>query len=425
MLKLKFHPNKKTIVGYIILFATVTILTLIYLNRIYLYEFSWEYLFLLIYGVIVTPFLIFRFAVTYTYEPVPDRGYRPKVSVIVPVYNEEKGIAGTIDSILNSDYPKAQLELVVIDDKSKDGSLEIIRSKAKDDKFVVLMHEKNMGKRHAMATGIKNCTGEILVCVDSDTIVKPDAIRLLVQPLSDNDVYCVCGNGIVANAKNTLTRFQRVWYADSFRIRKGTESKFGMVICCSGVLAAYRKAKVEAILDKWLNETFLGYEVVSGDDRQLTNLMMKAGGKSVYQDNARAYTFVPETSKKFFVQQLRWGRSTFRGMLFASRFFTKKSISQKFLFYTTMYTNFMAPVTLFMSTVVMMLLGRFDLVLFYIEGLLLLYTISAFNDKQLVNYMKVKDMIYRVFFAIVSIAITFLYMYACLTAWKGKQWLTR
>jgi hyaluronan synthase len=127
-----------------------------------------------------------------------------------------------------------------------------------------------------MANGVKYCTGDILVCIDSDTVIKPDAITLLVQPFTDQQVYCVCGNGVVANESNpkinnALTRLQKVWYADSFRIRKGVESIFGIVICCSGVLSAYRKEKFEQVVDRWLNETFLGHPVVSGDDRQMTN----------------------------------------------------------------------------------------------------------------------------------------------------------
>ncbi|MCW4030543.1 MAG: glycosyltransferase [Candidatus Bathyarchaeota archaeon] len=422
--------NKKAILGYVILYLTLVILTFMYISRVSVYEWNWLYSILLIYGVVVTPFLIFRFAVTYSYKPVPDLGYRPKISVIVPVYNEESGIASTIDSILDSDYPKDKLELVVIDDKSKDKSLEVINKKRAQRNFILVAHEKNLGKRHAMATGIKKCTGDVLVCIDSDTIVKPDAIKMLVQPFTDPQVYCVCGNGVVANESdpkinNTLTRLQKVWYADSFRIRKGVESIFGIVICCSGVLSAYRKEKFQQVVDEWLNEKFLGHDVVSGDDRQMTNLMMRMGGKSVFQSNALAYTYAPHKFKKFLIQQLRWGRSAFRGMLFASKFFTKKNTSQKLVFYTTMFVNFISPISLLANTVVLAILGQFEFIAVYLLGLLLLSFLFALNDKLLVDYFSIKDIGYRILFFALSVAITFVYLYSWVTPWKGKVWGTR
>ncbi len=425
-----FKVNKKAFTGYVVLYITVVILAVMYIIRIDTYQWNWLYTGLLVYGVVVTPFLIFRFAVTYSYDPIPDRGHRPTVSVILPVYNEEKGIAGTIDSILNSDYPKDKLQLIVIDDKSKDNSLEVIKQKRKERDFTLVTHEKNMGKRHAMATGAKYCTGQILVCIDSDTIVKPDAIKLLVQPFTDESVYCVCGNGVVANESdpeinNTLTHLQKVWYADSFRVRKGVESIFGIVICCSGVLSAYRREKFEQVVDKWLHETFLGHRVISGDDRQMTNLMMQMGGKSVFQSNALAYTFAPHNLRKFLTQQLRWGRSAFRGMLFASRFFWKKNNGQKFLFYTTMFVNFVSPISLLANTVVLAILGQYTMIAVYLVGLMLLSAIFAVNDKKLVDYFTLKDVGYRILFFALSIAITFVYLYSWVTPWKGKVWGTR
>jgi hyaluronan synthase len=391
----------------------------------------WTYYYLLaIYGVIVTPFLIFRLTTTYLYKPVPDQGHRPKVSVIVPVYNEENVIGDTIESILNSDYPKNQLELIVIDDKSTDKTLEIVNKKRLSYDFKVVTHDKNLGKRHAMASGVKQCSGEVLVCVDSDAILQTDAIKMLVQPFADKDVYCVCGNAKVANESdpkvNTLlARFQKVWYADAFRLRKGVESLFGIVLCCSGVLSAYRRANFEKVLDEWLNEKFLGREVVSGDDRQMTNLMMRMGGKSVFQSTALAYTFAPHGLKKFVNQQIRWGRSSFRGMLFASKFFFKKSWAQKILFYATMFVTYMSPITMLTSTVGLALLGRYDLVIGYLIGLMAISSLAALSDKLLVNYFTFKDVLYRIAFFAMTIVITFIYLYSWITPWKGKVWGTR
>ena len=424
------HAIKKTFSCCAVIYLTIVSLTFMYVIRLGMYELSWASLILIIYGSIITPFLIFRVVLTYLYKPMPDVGHRPHVSVLVPVYNEENGIDNTIDSILDADYPPDKLELVVIDDKSKDKTLEVINKKNQERDFKIVALEKNMGKRHAMAAGLKQCNGEIIVCVDSDTILKPDAITNLVQPFTEKEVYCVCGSAIVANdtdpKTNTLiARFQKVWYADSFRLRKGVESIFDMVICCSGVLSAYRKEKFTAVTEEWLNEKFLGREVISGDDRQMTNLMMRMGGKSKFQSNAIAYTFAPHKFKKFLIQQIRWGRSGFRGMLFASKFFKTKKPMQKIIFYITLFTTFFSPISLIVNTIGLALIGRYELIIAYFIGLLLVSTIVALSDKLLVDYFSIKDIAYRAAFFAISIILTFVYLYSWLTLWKGKVWGTR
>jgi cellulose synthase/poly-beta-1,6-N-acetylglucosamine synthase-like glycosyltransferase len=152
---------------------------------------------------------------------------------------------------------------------------------------------------------------------------------------------------------------------------------------------------------------------------------MELGGKSIFQSNALAYTFAPNKLKKFLIQQLRWGRSAFRGMLFASKFFVKKNPSQKAVFYATMFVNFISPISLLANTVVLALLGQYVAVGIYFLGLILLSALFALNDKRLVDYFTLKDVGYRILFFALSVAITFVYLYSWVTPWKGKVWGTR
>lgn len=413
-------------IAFAVLLPSLIILSLIYFNRILTTKWTWEWYIIIFYGLVVTPFLIFRLTVAHAYSPLPDLKYRPTVSVIIPAYNEEKVIRSAVDALLTSDYPK--MEIFVVDDGSTDKTYDVI----KDIQGINIIRQENRGKRHAIATGVEHSHGKIIVCVDSDTVVTPCAIRFLVQPLIDPDVYCVCGNGVAIDQTTDkmhphklLVNLQKVWYAESFRVRKGVESQYGMVICCSGVLSAYRADKFKSMIDVWLNEKFMGREVVAGDDRQMTNLMLKMGGRSVYQSNAMAYTFTPQSMKKFLKQQLRWGRSAFRGMIFASTFFWKKKWSQKLVFYATMFTNLFSPISLVINTIFFALIGRLDWVALYLFGLTILSIIFSFNDMVMVDYFTWKNMVHRVLFTGVSIAITYMYMYAWITPWKGKRWGTR
>ncbi len=425
-----FHFSKKGSLYGLVFGLTFTILVFMYLRRFTMFEWQWIYLVFLIYGAIALCVPLFHLTGAYLYKPVPDQGYRPQVSVIIPVYNEEDNIANTIDSIVASEYPKDKLELLVIDDKSKDQTLNVINKKRAQCNFKLITHEQNLGKRRALASGIKQSTGEIVVCIDSDTIVKPDTIKMVVQPFIDEKVYSVCGNTIVGNESypqvdTIMSRFQKVWYAGAFRLRKGAESLFSIVLCCSGVLSAYRREKLEKVVDELVNEKFFGRKVKSGDDRRLTNLMLRMGGKSVFQSTAIAYTIAPHTLKNFVKQQLRWGRNSVRGMIFASKFFHKRELTQKIIFYITTFVTITAPFTFIASIVGLALSGSFEWAAVYVLGLMLTSALFALTDKLLVDYFTFKDIFYRVFFFNIMFIVTFVYLYAYITPWEGTSWGTR
>lgn len=109
----------------------------------------------------------------------------------------------------------------------------------------------------------------------------------------------------------------------SFRILKAAESTFTTVFCCSGCSSAYRKSIILPILDQWLNEKFLGLPVTWGDDRALTNWVLRKNYKTIYTNEAKAYTICPDTFKKFIKQQIRWKKGWFVNSVFASKFILK------------------------------------------------------------------------------------------------------
>jgi hyaluronan synthase len=406
---------------------SVVVLSVLYVNRFNLLGLHWVFWLLAAYGFVVTPFMIFRLVSAYLYKPLPDRGYRPKVSVVVPCYNDASGILDTISSVLGSDYPKDKLELVVVDDASTDGSWDMISGCG--DGFNAVRLPRNVGKRHAVAEGLKHCTGDVVVLVDSDTIVKVDAVSSLVQPFTDPRVFCVCGNAEVLNSRkdvgvSVLSGFQKVWYNESFRVRKGVESLFGVVFCCSGVLAAYRVDKVRLVLPDFLGEKFLGVAVRSGDDRRLTNLMLRLGGWSVFQSSAVAFTVAPQGVKQFVKQQVRWGRGSLRGMLFALTFFHKRSLKQRVLFYLTVFATFLSPVALVLSTFGLAFVGQWGAVFGYFFGLGLVAFLFGLTDRLLVPGFSVRDVVFRVGFFVVMFGLTFVYVYAWFTSARNT-WGTR
>jgi len=197
-----------------------------------------------VYSVSITGFLIFMYAATAGYKPEADSGFRPEITVVIPAKNEEEVLESVVRTVFNSDYPAGKMRAIVVDDGSTDHTWEGMQRAKGDpllsDRLELVRHERNYGKRVALATAIARAYSEIVVCIDSDSFVNSDAIRLLLQPFHDSRVMAVSGHGEGMNKEEgALQRLQHYWYADSFRLVKAMESRFGCVLCCSGMLAAY------------------------------------------------------------------------------------------------------------------------------------------------------------------------------------------
>jgi hyaluronan synthase len=204
--------------------------------------------------------------------------------------------------------------------------------------------ERNRGKREAMAAGARAATGEILVYVDSDSFIRRDGIKKIVQGFVDPTVAAVAGHTEVANvAKNGLTRMQQARYYVAFRVMKAAESIFGTVTCCPGCFSAYRRECVMEVLDRWLNQRFLGVRATFGDDRSLTNMLLRKY-RIIYSSDAVATTIVPERHRKFLKQQLRWKKSWFRETLIAATFMWKKPPIAAVAFYAQFLFPIVAPI---------------------------------------------------------------------------------
>jgi hyaluronan synthase len=297
------------------------------------------------YSIAVVIYVLGRFLMALFYRPVPDQGFRPTVSIIVPAFNEEEGIVGTIASCIQVDYPVHLTEVIVVNDGSTDSTwARILEAKVRWPQLYALDLGRNYGKRGAMAEGIRRARGEILVFVDSDSYLEPDAVTAIVQPFADARVGAVVGHADVRNASvNWMTKMQQVRYYSAFRVIKGTESLLaGTVTCASGCCAAYRRSVVLPLLDGWEFQTFLGRPATFGDDRALTNRILDRH-RVVYQASARAETMVPEHPRVFFRQQLRWKKSWLRESMQVVRYFWRKNPLAALFTYASIAFPFMAP----------------------------------------------------------------------------------
>ena len=248
----------------------------------------------------------------------------PHCTVIVPAYNEGGLVWETLKSLAESDYPVEKLQLISIDDGSKDDTWEWMK-KAKEllgDRLEIYQQPHNKGKRHALYRGFNLASGDVFVTVDSDSIVKRDTLRNLVSPfVLDEKCGAVAGNVRVLNNKNAMIpRMLNVSFTFSFEFIRSAQSKLGSVLCTPGALAAYRKDVVMACLPDWMNQTFMGQVSDIGEDRAMTNMILKQGYRVLFQRNAYVFTNIPEKYKGLYKMFIRWERSNIRENIAMSKF---------------------------------------------------------------------------------------------------------
>ena len=115
---------------------------------------------------------------------------RTKLSIIMPAYNEKDTVLEIIKKVKAVNIPK---EIIVIDDFSKDGTRELLKS-LKDPKVKVIFHDKNYGKGHAIKTGIKEATGDIIIIQDADLEYDPKDYPKLIKPILEGKTKVVYGS---------------------------------------------------------------------------------------------------------------------------------------------------------------------------------------------------------------------------------------
>lgn len=290
---------------------------------------SWGFPFL----VIAVSLLIFKFGFfVYTliryfkYKPIASVSNEelPACTVIVPAYNEGKQVWETLKSLAASDYPAEKLQIISIDDGSKDDTWKwMLKAKGLlGDRLAIYQQPKNKGKRHALYRGFHLGTGEVFVTVDSDSMVKPDTLRNLVSPfVVDKNCGAVAGNiRVLNNQKALLPRMLDVSFVLSFEFVRSAESSLNSVLCTPGALAAYRRDAVFNCLTEWINQKFMGKPSDIGEDRAMTNMILKQGRNVLFQRNAYCYTNVPEKYRGLYKMFIRWSRSNVRENIQMSKY---------------------------------------------------------------------------------------------------------
>lgn len=227
------------------------------------------------------------------------RRHRPRpltVAVIVPAYNEEKVVVQTVRSLLSSSLP--DLQVLVVDDGSKDDTFELCRTTFLNEKRVKVITKPNGGKAAALNLGFRRLKADIVIGMDADTILLPDAIERLLEHFADPRVAAVSGNAKVGNRVNLLTRWQALEYITAQNLDRRAFDRLNCIPVVPGAIGAWRRRQVIAA-GGFTSDTL-------AEDADLTMRLLRAGHVVTYEEQAIALTEAPETVRQFNKQRFRW-----------------------------------------------------------------------------------------------------------------------
>jgi biofilm PGA synthesis N-glycosyltransferase PgaC len=232
----------------------------------------------------------------------------PRVSVIVPAYNEEAVIDASIASLIELDYDN--LEIVVIDDGSMDRTYAkaMLATAGLPAGSVRVMTQPNAGKANALNHGIAVATGEFLLCVDADSKLERDVVRKMIAPLiADPGLGAVAGAVKVANRNNMMTRLQALEYIQGLNLVRRAMSWGSLVNIIPGPIGLFRRTALDSV-GMYDDDTF-------AEDCDLTLKLLMKGWKIIYVHDAVSWTEAPEGILDLFQQRYRWTRGILQAVL--------------------------------------------------------------------------------------------------------------
>lgn len=363
------------------------------------------------------------------YKPYPlGGGPLASVTVIIPAYNEGAMVEKSLYSVAAADYPAEMLEIICIDDGSTDDTWSYIQRARERYPHLIkpIRFPRNRGKKEALYAGFSQGRGEILITVDSDSVIETDALRHLVAPLIKEDrMGAVAGNVKVYNRQRSfMGKMQGVRFVNLDYLR-ASQSLYRTVICTPGSLSAYRRSALLPCLEAWRRQTFLGAPCPHSEDRALTNFILREGYYTYYQRTAVVYTMVPETYRGVCGMYLRWERGNVReSFIQLGYLFTKYRPRYRLMPQVEFVMNlFEFPLTFLGFVMLIVSIAFYPLIL--VKFLALLGVVSLVNQIYYLRLERDAEFVYGVIYSYYAFfLLPWIYPYAFLTVRNG-HWLTR
>lgn len=362
------------------------------------------FLFVLVFRYFAILIMAYLYINQYTYKPTS--GFFPFVSIIVPVYNEEKVVTESIKSLLNLNY--SNYEIIIVNDGSTDNTKEVTealvgyqKGRLSDIK-VSLINKPNGGKAQALNAGIKYSKAEIVLCMDGDSQLSPDSIKVAVRHFSNPEIGAVAGNVKVINRGKLLTDLQALEYIEGLNMARSAQSFVNLVNIIPGPIGLFRKKAIEEA-GFYSSDTF-------AEDADLTLKILANGWKIYYEPNSISYTEAPEKLHELLKQRYRWTRGIIQSIRKHKKLMINPTINfgDTFIMWTMAYEALIWPVMNIAANlffiVAAIFFGFTSLIFFWWAGLALLDLVTALyciavekEEFRLVPY----SLIYRMVFILI------------------------
>jgi cellulose synthase/poly-beta-1,6-N-acetylglucosamine synthase-like glycosyltransferase len=348
------------------------------------------------------------------YRPVANE-FRLPMTVVVPVYQEEPGVfRDALRSWLANDIEEV---VCVVDETDRE-----LAAIAREHDRVRVIVTGVPGKRDALRRGWEAARTPLVALVDSDTIWAADVAEQIRMPFADRGVGGVTARQNVSDPRTVWQHLNDMYLDYRYSHELPSQSAAGQALSClSGRTAVYRRALLERMSDRFMNETFWGVPCLSGDDKRLSMLLLEDGYQTVLQRTARVWSQFPKDARTFFKQRLRWSRNTWRSDLRALS--SRWVYRHPFLAYWMLdkaiggFTLLVAPVFMTMA-----LLNRH----FLTAGILAVWWMFSRSAKMLYHLERRPSHMITMMpiYIVVSFALSAVKLSALLSV-RRQRWLTR
>jgi cellulose synthase/poly-beta-1,6-N-acetylglucosamine synthase-like glycosyltransferase len=362
------------------------------------------FLFILLVRYFTILILAYLYLNQYTFKPAKE--FFPFVSIIVPVYNEEKVVADSVKSLLDLNY--SNYEIIIVNDGSTDKTREVAEQLVGyqegrySDIKISLIDKPNGGKSKALNAGIRYSKAEFVLCMDGDSQLSPDSLRLAVRHFFNPEIGAVAGNVKVMNRGKFFTDLQALEYIEGLNMARSAQSFVSLVNIIPGPIGLFRKKAVEGA-GYYSSDTF-------AEDADLTLKILAGGWKIYYEPNSVSYTEAPVKLQQLMKQRYRWTRGILQSIRKHKKLMLNPTINfgDTLILWTMFYEALIWPTMNIAANLFFMIaalvFGFTSLIFFWWAGLALLDLITALycvavekEEFRLIWYA----IIYRMFFILV------------------------
>ncbi|NLY27182.1 MAG: poly-beta-1,6 N-acetyl-D-glucosamine synthase, partial [Alcaligenaceae bacterium] len=222
------------------------------------------------------------------------------MTILVPCFNEEEHGEETLRAALAQNYPN--VEVIAINDGSRDGTAALLDRLVQDCEGLRVIHlASNQGKAMALRMGAMAATSDLLVCIDGDARLDPDALRYLVAPLVMHQrVGAVTGNPRIRTRSTLIGRIQVGEFSSIVGLIKRTQRIYGQLFTVSGVCTAFRREALDQV-------GYWSLDMIT-EDIDITWKLQRANWRVFYEPRALCWILMPETLAGLWKQRLRWAQ---------------------------------------------------------------------------------------------------------------------